>query len=371
MRPLSYQLLGIDEQVQEVKKKLEVEQGGVRFLVIYGESGMGKTTLARTVFLQISARFQGSSFIADVSRMEKRYSYLHLQHRLLMDIYGDDVPEDISSLLRHKKILSCRDKQVLIVLDGVERWEQIEKLVGSFTWFGPGSRIIITSSFLDGWSTPQNMPEPNSDPERESSFFKMKKLQHEPALKLFNKYAFWRNLAWKNYKVYSCQIVGYSDNLPLILEIMGSFLHGKRKTKEWRYIIDELKKCNSVRSKLMIIYKKLQPSTQKIFLDIACFFVNEEKTNPEYMWDYPEDIKGIKELLMFSLVKIVDGNKLWMHDRLIDLGRHIVYRFYDGKLNREVCQNIDCEPLEESSRFWKHKEALEALQYKKVKKIDI
>jgi len=36
-------------------------------------------------------------------------------------------------------------KKVLLILDNVDKYEQLQTLAGSPDWFGPGSRVIITT----------------------------------------------------------------------------------------------------------------------------------------------------------------------------------------------------------------------------------
>ncbi|XP_031374037.1 disease resistance-like protein DSC2 [Punica granatum] len=128
----------MDERAKFVEELLDVESGDVRLLVIHGERGTGKKTLARALFLQLSARFQGSSFIADVGEIQRHYGFENLERKPLSNIYGDGLPKkgnnvgDNSGKSRSVKE-SFRDKKVLIVLDGVDKWQQIKKVAdGSF-----------------------------------------------------------------------------------------------------------------------------------------------------------------------------------------------------------------------------------------------
>ena len=63
---------------------------------------------------------------------------LNLKQNQVQEVTGiEEGRRMIKARLRHKK--------VLIVLDDVNRIDQLEALVGSRDWFGEGSRIIITT----------------------------------------------------------------------------------------------------------------------------------------------------------------------------------------------------------------------------------
>ncbi|PKI36767.1 hypothetical protein CRG98_042844 [Punica granatum] len=191
MRYLSYHLVGMDERAKSVEKLLDVESGDVRFLVIHGEGGTGKTTLARALFLQHSTRFQGSSFIADIGEIWTHHGFL--ERKLLSDICGDELPK------RRKNVCgdygesrsvkeSFRDKKVLIVLDGVDEWQQIKKVAGRSTWFGSGSRIIITTSNRKVLSIPHEVSEErNLNQAREVFGFEMKEMESKQAVQVFSR----------------------------------------------------------------------------------------------------------------------------------------------------------------------------------------
>ncbi|XP_031371701.1 TMV resistance protein N-like [Punica granatum] len=348
MRYLSYHLVGMDERAKSAEKLLDVESGDVRFLVIHGERGTGKTTLARSLFLQFSTRFQGSSFIPDVGEIQRHYGFENLERKLLSDICGDYGES------RSVK-LSFRDKKVLIVLDGVDKWQQIKKLAGMSTWFGSGSRIIITTSNREVLSIQHEVSEErNLNQAREFFGFEMEEMEFNEAAQVFSRYAFGQDSPLETFENLSRQIVIYSQRLPLILEIMGSLLHRERDMKRWEQIIQSLKDSKTVKEKLRISYDALKDSARRVFLDIACFFVNAEKTKPTYMWrSCYHNSEGIEALLEYSLVKIVDDNKLWMHDYLRELGRDIVRNNY-------------CDPLWKHSRVWIHEEALDVLKNKEL-----
>uniref|UniRef100_A0A2N9FV84 TIR domain-containing protein n=1 Tax=Fagus sylvatica TaxID=28930 RepID=A0A2N9FV84_FAGSY len=68
---------------------------------------------------------------------------LILLQQLISKILMEKIDNTFEGVLMIKRRL-CH-KKILLVLDDVDKLDQIEMLVGKRTWFGPGSRIIITT----------------------------------------------------------------------------------------------------------------------------------------------------------------------------------------------------------------------------------
>ncbi|KAK9995060.1 hypothetical protein SO802_024763 [Lithocarpus litseifolius] len=128
------------------------------------------------------------------------------------------------------------------------------------------------------------------------------------------------------YQTLSQYFVQYASGLPLAIKVLGSFLF-KRSTAEWESALGRLKEYpeREILDVLQISFDGLHQTETEIFLHIACFFNNEDKDLVEEILDcldlYPKI--GLRVLFDKSLVKL-QGNKLWMHDLLQEMGRYIV-----------------------------------------------
>uniref|UniRef100_M1CGS3 NBS-coding resistance gene protein n=1 Tax=Solanum tuberosum TaxID=4113 RepID=M1CGS3_SOLTU len=130
-------LVGIESRTGGVELLLKVGLGGVRFVGIWG---MGKTTVARKIFDNISNQFQGSCFLANVREDSKKHGMKHLQMTLLSRILHEksmNIPSFYEGADMIKRKLCLR--KVLIVFDDVDDDHQLEYLVGKNDWFGDGS----------------------------------------------------------------------------------------------------------------------------------------------------------------------------------------------------------------------------------------
>ena len=136
---------------------------------------MGKTTLARVVYHMVSKEFEARGFIEDVREKFDKYGCVPLQQKIINEVLMEKnlkIEEEYDGVLKIKNRL-CR-KRVLLVLDDVHEVKQLRMLAGERNWFGPGSRIIITTRDAHLLKAHQV-----------NEIYKVKGLNDEDALQLF------------------------------------------------------------------------------------------------------------------------------------------------------------------------------------------
>ncbi|XP_030468236.1 TMV resistance protein N-like [Syzygium oleosum] len=351
-KPVTEYLVGLDDRVKDLTELLDVNHRDVRLIVIYGMGGIGKTTVAKVIFNNLSSHFgKCCSFLEDVRESSSnKEGIAQLQKKLVSDIVGSESAEklrDIEQGMRRIGEILCT-KKVLVVLDDVDNKEHIRELTGNSSLHS-GSRLIITTRStsilkVEGFKG-EILP------------YEMLKMNDGLALQLFCRHAFGKDFPSDDYHGISSEIISSMGGLPLAIKVTGSLLNRKDKAF-WEETMVRLKNVpeKAILEKLKISYDDLDEYQKQIFLDIACFFLNETKTDAIYMWadcqSYPE--RGIDVLTSRCLVKILDNDKFWMHDQLIDLGRQIVRQESPSDLGKQ-------------SRLWIAKEALEIIRTREEK----
>ncbi|XP_039165404.1 disease resistance protein RUN1-like [Eucalyptus grandis] len=313
---ISENLVGINSHVEKIIRFVDKSPCDTLFVGIHGMGGIGKTTLAKTIYNKLLNKFEYCSFIANIRESGERFGIHCLQNQLIVDILKQD------NQARNKdegiKILSSmlKGKKVLILLDDVDDYDQLKALAGNHHWFSSGSRIIITTrnkSILDNAEVNYN--------------YEHEELDRDKSLILFSRHAFRKDSPPSEFEDLAYDAVSTTGGLPLSLEVLGSYLCGQKPIL-WEDTIKKLRKVphKKVQEKLRISYEALDYRQKQIFLDIACFFIGTSKRKASYMWDacdfFPKE--GIEVLKFLSLIKVGDNHELRMHDQLRDLGREIV-----------------------------------------------
>ncbi|CAI0441497.1 unnamed protein product [Linum tenue] len=207
--------------------------------------------------------------------------------------------------------------KVLIVLDDLDENFELDQVLGNLGSFPIESRFIITTRDLRVL-----------DLFEEYSIYEPGEMSSDHSLQLFNRHAFGiDHEPAEEQAPLSKEFVKLAAGLPLAIKVIGSLLY-RRDEVFWKAKLIELVEVGptKVHEILKISYNELTHHEKQIFLDIACYFVGEDKELPIYMWGgckfHPET--AISTLIFRALLKVDEKNRFCMHDHIRDLGRAIV-----------------------------------------------
>ncbi|CAN6555771.1 unnamed protein product [Malus baccata var. baccata] len=340
-------LVGIDSRLEELNRLLDIKSDDVRFIGICGMGGIGKTTIARVIFDNISNEFEIFTWITcGVSQTPQ--GDLQLQKKLLYEALRQDidVPNVNEGAIMIKNIL-CKRK-VLLILDDVVNLGQLKSLAGNKEWFGLGSRVIITTrdeNLLGEHGADSKYKEHGVHRK-----YKVNLLSDMEALQLFRQRAL-NDKFRKDYLELSTRLVHKAGGLPLALKIVGSSLLHKSQ-EEWHNALDKLESVPTGRISEMLetCYHALPDDEKRIFLDIACFFRGMDKERVVEILDYFgfNAMVGMEVLVERAFVTI-SNNKVLMHDLIQEMGQQIVRK------------DSVVDPGEQS-RLWLHEDVIHVLR---------
>lgn len=138
------------------------------------------------------------------------------------------------------------------------------------------------------------------------------------------------------------------QGLPLSLTVLGEHLRGIEDLIYWTAELDKISKIlpEDVQNKLRISYDGLDIQKKQIFLDIACFFIGEDRETAIRVWDGSDwgGYQGIWILQTRCLVEVDGKNRIRMHDHLRDLGRDIAKNETPHRLWRPNDNLLHCLP---------------------------
>ncbi|PWA54960.1 toll/interleukin-1 receptor (TIR) domain-containing protein [Artemisia annua] len=308
------ELVGMTDRVKDLISRLEIGTGGVRMVGIWGVGGGGKTTLATSVYMKINHHFQGHYVVDNIREESSKSGLKKLQENILKEVLKKEV--SVQSVEQGKRMIQSRlcHSNVLIFLDDVDDPKQLEALAGSHSWFGYGSRIIITTR--------------NEHLLQKVDYVSpVRLLSQDEGNRLFKKHAYNDKKPLKDYWELSLRVVSYADGLPLALKVLGSFLYDKDE-KEWMSTLDRLKDIpeSEIVEKLKISYDGLKKVEKELFLDIACFFRWRSKDEAMEIFEacgFHPDI-GIKVLIQKALITINLDGYFNMHDLVQEMAHYIV-----------------------------------------------
>ncbi|XP_019091685.1 PREDICTED: disease resistance protein RPP5-like [Camelina sativa] len=315
----------------------------VRMIGIWGMGGIGKTAIARHLYEQHKKYFSSHHcFIHKISSAQ--HDLLYLQKQLLSNILGEEdlkfqTIEQGASYI-HSRL---RNLKALVVLDDVDDVKQVNALA-KVGWFGPGSRIIITTrdkSLLRS--------------SRVTNVYKVKYLDDDIALQLFQRIAFkGRNPPRdRDYQHLSERFCRLSQGLPLALVTFGFHLHDK-SLGGWQDALKMFEEAphEEIMTVLKTSYDKLDKVGKTAFLHVACLFNGDPVERVITLLERGR--AGMKVLVDMSLIDISADGRIAMHPLLEQTGRQIVLQESENSPAKQRIlwqQKEICRVLEDNAYY--------------------
>lgn len=315
-------LVGIEAHLAEMASLLCLESDEIRIVGIWGPLGIGKTTIARAIYNHISRNFQRCLFMDNVKRSYRSggdsdtYTLkLRLQREFL------------SKILEHKDMVihhlgtaqeRLKHEKVLVVLDNVDKLEQLKALANGPPWFGKGSRIIVTTDN-------KHLLEAH----KIKHIYEVKFPSKDEALKIFSQSAFTENAPPEGYLNLAVEVTELASHLPLGLCVLGKALRGKSVSR-WTVQLPRIKTSlnRDIEQVLMVGYNGLDDEDKAIFLHIACLFEGKRvDCVTQFLGNSGLDIEyGLSVLVGRALISILNDKLIIMHRLLRQMGREIVHK---------------------------------------------
>ncbi|KAF3566195.1 hypothetical protein DY000_02018690 [Brassica cretica] len=291
-------LVGVETHVERMKTMISLESDEVKIVGIWGQAGIGKTTIARALYQEVSCNFQLKFYMENLEGTYNRTTRdpNRLQKHLENEIY--------SGVLDHRgmKILDLQEVQfrlkhqrVLLILDDVSSME-LQALGDLIQGFRFGSKVIVTNENL-------NTLRDNGI----KQIYIVSFPSTEEAQQIFSYSAFGQSSPPRGYLKHVVEVAKLVSPFPLGLKVLGSALRGKSK-EEWRMTPAKLKTYlseNDVEKVIRYVYDGLSEKHKYLFCslrgskhwgknDVMFSLAGRE-------WDVEEGIQTLANLALISI----------------------------------------------------------------------
>lgn len=219
--------------------------------------------------------------------------------------------------------------------------KQLEALADETCWFGPGSRVIVTTE-------DQELLEQHDI----SNTYHVDFPTQVDARQIFCRFALRQLSAPHGFEKLVERVIMLCSNLPLGLRVMGSSLR-RKKIDDWESILQRLENSldQKINGVLRVGYNSLHKDDQFLFQLIACFFNYQDEYRVKAMLGESNlDVRlGLKTLVYKSLIQKSAKGKITMHKLLQQVGREAVHLQEPRKRQILIDAQLICDVLENDS----------------------
>ncbi|KAF8117269.1 hypothetical protein N665_0012s0269 [Sinapis alba] len=307
-----------EQRLKQLEEKLDMDsldcnEDDTRVLGIVGMAGIGKTYLAKKLFLKLEMKV-GRAFIIEFDSDNSNCLEKNLVEGLLKKDYPNFIFADGNSPEDRKKLLL--EKKVVVVFDNVSDKKHLEPFIGNCDWIKKGSRIVITTrdkSLTEGLTG--------------CDLYEVPGLNEREGLELFR--ATIGTTLEGNFMELSRKLVGFTGGNPLALEAFGEELRGKDQD-HWEARLRTLAQVSNekIGKVLRNYFDGLNEKQKDAFLDIAIFFrTQDEKYIKSLLESFDPDTskagKEFRELVDKFLIGLSDG-RVEMNNLLLTMAMELV-----------------------------------------------
>ncbi|KAL1199307.1 putative WRKY transcription factor 19 [Cardamine amara subsp. amara] len=233
-----------------------------------------------------------------------------------------------TSFLRNRLQL----KKVLLILDDVNDYKDVETFLGKLNYFAPGSRITMTSTNIRVFVLCKI-----------DHVYEVKPLDISMSLLLLERGTFQTALPHEIYRTLSLELVEFSNGNPQVLQFLSS------ADREWNGLSQEIQKTSPIH--IPGIFERsccgLDDNERSIFLDIACFFRKMDKDNVAMLLD------GCGFSAHVGFRSLVDKSLLTISHNMVDMLRFI------QATGREIVRQESPDKPGDRSMLWNTKDIMD------------
>ncbi|PIN01041.1 Apoptotic ATPase [Handroanthus impetiginosus] len=321
-------LFGREETVQKIEAEIFIEKKKCRVISIVGTGGVGKTTVARDVYLRVRSKFDCSAmvYVSEESNYGEILFDIAKQVGLRESRMKQNMEEHLYSFL-------CSKKFVIFFDDVTDKWDVLKDTV--MTDSRNGSRIIVTCREQIFSKSVFHLDILNDSEEKEL-FYNLILPTPEDTLSVVLK-----NIGDK--------IVQKCGGLPLAIEVAAGLLRAKeRSERSWNELLERMSEggANDSLKILDLSYQDLPAELKPFFLYFGIFPANCEMSALELIkfW-IPERLvvqldAGIKpeEIVHAYVDKLVARNLIQVSRKKSDgrVKRWRIHRFLHNLCTRKA-----------------------------------